>query len=291
MTIVKTILAAASGGSASAGTIELACGLARRFDARLEGFHAKADPYDLLKYDTAIGASFTDTFVEKFIADADRLAKTVEADFVATAKRHGMQVGPRPANALPRPIGASAVWNVETGYGPALVARRARFFDLAVLGRSGRVIEEPYSDAAEEALLRSGRPVLLAPAVAPTSIGDRIVIGWNGSAESVRAMTAALPFLAAARETIIVSVGDQHLESGRSAIDYLAWHDIKARHEAVVTAAGLGVGQQLLRTAAELGANLVAIGAYGHMPWRELLFGGATREVISASLMPVLLTH
>jgi nucleotide-binding universal stress UspA family protein len=33
------------------------------------------------------------------------------------------------------------------------------------------------------------------------------------------------------------------------------------------------------------------MGAFGHAPWRELLFGGATREVIGTSLMPLLLAH
>jgi nucleotide-binding universal stress UspA family protein len=43
--------------------------------------------------------------------------------------------------------------------------------------------------------------------------------------------------------------------------------------------------------AAEQNADLLAMGAYGHMPWREFLFGGATREVIGKGLLPVLLTH
>jgi hypothetical protein len=50
MMSIKTILAAASGGTASNGAIELACRFARRFDAHIEGFHAKANPADLLAY-------------------------------------------------------------------------------------------------------------------------------------------------------------------------------------------------------------------------------------------------
>jgi nucleotide-binding universal stress UspA family protein len=36
---------------------------------------------------------------------------------------------------------------------------------------------------------------------------------------------------------------------------------------------------------------LLVMGGYGHAPWREVLFGGATREVIGTSLLPVLLSH
>lgn len=292
MTNVKTILAAASGGSASGGAVELACRLARRFEAHIEGFHAKPDVFDLLRYDAGMGGSLPDTVIEKFTADAKATAAQVRTDFVAALARHEMDLTPRAPNALAGRIGASAVWREETGYGPGLVARRARFFDLVVLGRSERVVENIHSDAVEETLVQSGRPVLLAPAVVPQSVGEHVAIGWNGSAEAVRAMTAALPFLVAARETFVVSIGDdRHHNSAQSAVEYLAWHDIKAKHVAVPSRSDMAVGQQLLRAAAEEAADLLAMGGYGHVPWREFLFGGATREVIGASLIPVLLTH
>ena len=291
MTTIKTILAAASGGSASAGAVEMGCRLARRFEAHIEGFHAKADPYDLFQYDAALGVNFDDAFIEKFTADANEAAAKVRGQFVAALGRHGMGLKRQPANALPGAIGASADWRVETGYGPALVARRARFFDLIVLGRSERVVEQVHSDAVEETLTRSGRPVLLAPANPPDSVGERVVLGWNGSVEAVRAMIAALPFFLTARESFVVTIGDEHQDSARAAIDYLAWHDVRAKLLSVPARAGMGVGHQLLRAATEEGADLLAIGGYGHMPWREFLFGGATREVIGASFMPVLLSH
>jgi nucleotide-binding universal stress UspA family protein len=41
---IKTILVAASGGTATDGTIELACQLAQRFRAHIEGYHVLLDP-------------------------------------------------------------------------------------------------------------------------------------------------------------------------------------------------------------------------------------------------------
>jgi nucleotide-binding universal stress UspA family protein len=291
MTNVKTILAAASGGSANAGAVELACRLARRFDARVEGFHVKPDPLDILRYDASLGGGISGDFIDRFTNDTNAVAAKVRAEFIAVLGRHRMDLTPRAANALPGPIGASAAWREETGYGPALVAQRARFFDLAVLGRSERVIDQIHSDAVEETLTRSGRPVLLAPAVTPDSVGERVLLGWNGSVEAVRAMTAGLPFLAVARETLVVSIGDLHHESAASAVDYLAWHDVRAKHVAVPARTDMAVGRQLLEAASAQGADLLIMGGYGHMPWREFLFGGATREVIGNSLLPVLLTH
>jgi nucleotide-binding universal stress UspA family protein len=291
MTPLKTILVAASGGSASSGAIELACSLARRFEAHVEGFHAKPDPYELMRYDSGVGGNFTDAFIAKFTADASAAAAKVRADFVAALARHGMDLSLQAAGALPGGIGASADWREATGYGPALVADRARFFDLVVLGRSERIVERIHSDAIEETLVRSGRPVLLAPAKAPDTVGERVALGWNGSAPSVRALSAALPFLTTARETVIVSIGDQHKDSAHSVVGYLAWHDVKAKHVQVEVRAGVTVGRQLIQAATEQGADLLAMGGYGHMPWREFLFGGATRDVIGSGLLPVLLTH
>lgn len=291
MTTIRTILAAASGGSASAGAVELACRFARRFDAHVEGFHVKADPFELIKYDVAIGASLTDAFIEKFNAEANANAAKVRGEFAAAVGRHGMDLRWHAANELSGTVGATAAWREEAGYGPALVARRARFFDLVVLGRSERVIDNPYTDTVEQALLLSGRPVLLAPAVPGESVGDRIALGWNGSPEAVHAMSAALPFLAAAAEPIVIAIGEEHCASAKLALDCLAWHDVTARLVRVPAAGGPGAGQRLLAAAREAGADLLAMGAFGHRPWRESLFGGTTRAVVATSLLPLLLTH
>jgi nucleotide-binding universal stress UspA family protein len=78
----KTILAAASGGSASDGTIELACRFARRFGAHLEAFHAKPDPRDLFAYSTdAFGNSMSGDFVDRFVKDSDGIAAKTKASF------------------------------------------------------------------------------------------------------------------------------------------------------------------------------------------------------------------
>jgi len=134
---IKTILAAASGGSASDGAIEMGCRLARRFGAHLEGFHARPDPRDLFTYSgDGFGMSMSGEFVDRFIKDADTIAAKTKASFGTAAARHQIAMSAAPSQGIPEKIGASAAWREETGYGPALVSRRARFFDLTVLGRS-----------------------------------------------------------------------------------------------------------------------------------------------------------
>ena len=288
---IKTILVGASGGSSSNGAIELACHIALRFGAHVEGLHVKADPMDAVAFaDVGMGTAISGDFIGRFVADVDSFAAKTRTAFEFAVARHGLAWTSSPAGARPKTT-ASAAWREEKGNGPALLARRARFFDLVILGRSDRVVDLPHSDAVEQALLHSGRPVILAPAEAPPEIGSSIVLGWNGSPEAVRAMIAALPFLATARDALVVTIGDKHLESAASALEYLGWHGIVAKHRHVPIQAGVGPGEHLLSTAREAGADLLVMGAYGHTPWREYLFGGATHDITQVSLLSLLLSH
>jgi nucleotide-binding universal stress UspA family protein len=297
---IKTILAACSGGTASEGAIEAACRLARRFEAHLEGIHVRADATQLIMAaGDGFGMPIAGEFIDKFSRDVAAAAGKTKAAFEAALQRHGIP----PAGQPPKPgvpgkaakPGASADWRDETGYAPGVLSRRARFFDLAVLGRSDRVIDEPHSDAIEQTLLLSGRPVLLAPSKPPASIGQSVALGWNGSAESVRALAASLPWLASAAAITIISIGgakDRGAGSAASEVmEYLAWQGVSARLRQIPSLPGAGPGQQLLSAAREENADLLVMGGYGRGPWREMFFGGATRELVSASLLPLLLVH
>ncbi len=290
---IRTILAAASGGSANDGALELACRCAQRFGAHLEAFHAQPDPRDLFTYASgdSMGMSLSGDFVDRFVRDSDAIAAKTKAAYEAAIARHQIPASAGPGTPLPEKIAASAGWRLEVGYGPALVSRRARFFDLIVLGRSDRVVDQPHTDVVEQTLIQSGRPVLLAPARAPARLGDTVTVGWNGSAEATRALVGSLPFLVRAKAVVVVTIGDRHQESAAALVEYLGWHGVAAKHRHVASVAHTGAGQQLLATAHEEGADLLVMGGYGQMPWREFLFGGATREVVGASLLPLLLSH
>jgi nucleotide-binding universal stress UspA family protein len=289
---IKTILVGASGGSSSDGAIELACRIAQRLGVHVEGFHVKADPMEVVAFaDGGMGMAISGDFFDRFEAEVDSLATKTKAAFESAVTQHGIPWTGGSSSASPPKLTASAAWREEKGNGPALLGRRARFFDLVVLGRSDRVIDQQHSDAVEQTLLHSGRPIILAPAIAPPEIGSSIVIGWNGSPEAVRAMTGALPFLATARDALVVTIGDKHLESAAPALEYLGWHGIVAKHRHVGSVPGLGPGEHLLSTAREAGADLLVMGAYGHTPWREYLFGGATHAITQVSLLPLLLSH
>lgn len=289
---IKTILVGASGGSATAATIELACRLGAQLSAHVEAYHVLVDPVAVFaSVGAGDGIAVSGALVDEMTAEAAAGAAKMKSLFEAAAQRHGLrqQVQPSAQDAAAAQ-GASCHWHEEAGYAPTLVTARARFFDLVVLGRSERAVKAPYSDTIEDTLASSGRPVLVAPSVAPAAISRSIAIAWNGSAEAVRALAAALPMLATAGSVTAITAGEEQDIADLTA--YLAWHGVAAKHRHVTLRSGDSIGTALLDAAREAGADLLVMGGYGHRPWSETLFGGATREVIASDTkLPLFLVH
>jgi nucleotide-binding universal stress UspA family protein len=284
----KTILVAASGGSASDGALAMGCMLAARYGAHLEAYHVRTDPNEVIAAAAGAGAMMPmdSAWLDQMAGEADRLAAATKARFLEAVALQEVRLADRAPQ-----DGVTAAWREDTGHAMARVAARARFFDLVVLGRSDRVVDKPSTDAIEATLLLSGRPVLLAPETLPAPLGDVVAVGWDGSPQAVRAMAAALPLLKTARTVILLTVGDRPEADAAAAVAYLAWHGVAAACQTVFTVPGVGRGEQLLAAARDAGADLLAMGAFSHAPWREVLFGGATRSIVGASLLPVLLAH
>ncbi len=285
---IKTIMAGVSGGTASNGTCEIACRLAARFRAHLTALHVRPDVSGMviaagaegLAAAAAIGWAMDTS--ESLSARQDQ----TKAHFAETALRHRLSM----ATSVETPASPGAMWEEQTGDVSSIIASRARFFDLVVLGRSDRIIDAPHTDAIEQTLIRSGRPVLLAPATPPEVLGETVAFAWNGSAQAVRGLVAALPFLRQARQTLVIVAGEDATNNDELLV-YLRMHGIAAVSKQVRSVASAGLGGQLLSAAREEGADLLVLGGYGQAPWRQALFGGTTNELVGTSLLPLLLAH
>jgi nucleotide-binding universal stress UspA family protein len=73
-------------------------------------------------------------------------------------------------------------------------------------------------------------------------------------------------------------------------IHHLARHEVRAQIERTILA-DVSVGDVLLSRAADVGADLLVMGAYGHSRKREALLGGATRTLLRNVAIPVLMSH
>ena len=267
---MRTILAAIRGGSASFGTLDLACRLALRFRSHVEAFHVQVDPQDTAAAAAEpFGVATAGLFMDQVNRASARDLARSRSLFDDAVRRHGLAVchNSPPPDAdrwlLEHP---SASWREEMGYSARAIANRARLFDLLVLGRSGRVVDEPHSDSIEEALLTSGRPVLIAPAEPPKVLGETIAIAWNDSPECAKAVAAAIPFLVGAREVHVLSVGST---GAAELARHLGWYNIRANADAVYPVEGVGVGELALAAARDHQADLLVMGGSCQRTWEH----------------------
>jgi len=195
--------------------------------------------------------------------------------------------------------GVSAEWREFPEAVGVDAAVHARYADLAILGQLDPDSDEPDTirPRPEHVALASGRPILVVPYAGNfPNLGRRIVIGWNASREAARAVNDAMPLLAAAEivTVLIIDPRDGPRAHGElPGVDislHLARHGVKAEIERTVSA-DLPIGEALLSRAADLGADLLVMGAYGHSRARELLLGGATRSLLRSMTLPVLMSH
>jgi nucleotide-binding universal stress UspA family protein len=185
-----------------------------------------------------------------------------------------------------------ASWRERDGSFATLAVNRAAAFDLLVAASSA--VMETLRDVAEQSLLQTRRPVLLAPSRLETDFTDAAMIAWDESPECWHAVSGALPFLKIANAVDVVSVDrnpDGRRTSQTELIAYLRCHGIDATAR-VVAPHLRSVGDTLLAEAGDRRVGLLVMGAYSHSRLREMLLGGATQRVLkNAAATPVFMAH
>ena len=178
-----------------------------------------------------------------------------------------------------------------------IVMDHGRAADLIIAGQTDPDWElSPLMDFPERLALESGRPVLVVPYIGRyPEIGRNVVVAWKPGREAARAAFDALPFLLGAEKIHILEIkerGDERpaLAPDTSIAAALARHGIKP---SVHTSApgDISVGDEILSRLADLGADLLVMGAYGHSRMRELVFGGVTRNISRHMTVPTLFSH
>jgi nucleotide-binding universal stress UspA family protein len=164
-----------------------------------------------------------------------------------------------------------------------------RLFDVTVMARPGG--KGSRMTAFEAALFDSGRPVLMAPPRAGATLGDTVLIHWNCSTETARAISMGLAVLQSAKRVHLVTVEGNTVAgpSAREALSHLAAHGISATEKVVPP--GKGPGDAIMTEARAIGADLILKGAYTQSRLRQMIFGGATNYILGKSDLPVLFVH
>jgi nucleotide-binding universal stress UspA family protein len=223
------------------------------------------------------------------------VVNSLRADQAARADVMGQQF-----NEAVRLQGLDNEWRVIEGDTVGLVALHARYADLTILGQpnSDEAFKGPSADAVlVNVMLSSGRPVLAVPYAGRfEQVGERVLVAWNASRESTRAVNDALPLLRDAKSVTVLAVNPKRGIEGHGEMPaadiclHLARHGVKAE-AAHTIASDISEGDALLSYAADIGADLIVCGGYGHSRAREMVFGGVTRTLLQEMTVPMLLSH
>jgi len=226
-------------------------------------------------------------------------AETLAPSLVARRPSERYQAAAARGEALFRAVAADGPWWVP-GHGEArhVVSEAvfcARYADLVVIGQWLEAAHVP-EEMIERIVLGSGRPVLVVPHVgAPATVGDRVVVAWNGSREAARAVHDSLPLLRRARSVTLVSLGAPDpgaLPPGprMDMVAHLAAKGVPVERERLGRSE-ISAMDQLLSHLCDLDADLLVMGGHGHRGPFARLRQSATRHILRHMTVPVLLSH
>jgi nucleotide-binding universal stress UspA family protein len=171
----------------------------------------------------------------------------------------------------------------------------ARAADTFVALRPNGRVSEPEG-LVQNLLFGAGRHLFLVPGelklIAPL---ENVVVAWNGSRESARALAESLPYLHQAKKVGVLVVEGLHPTEadalmGNDAVHHLRHHGINAvKYRAVGEEDE--IADALIEECRKLDANLVVMGSYGHSRLHELLPGSTTDRMLRRSPFPLLVAH
>lgn len=287
MSVPKSLLMPLSSSGQERERMLSALSVTAHFNAHLEVLHATLNPRQFIP-DQVVARRMPLNLLHELETLAKKYSVTEASElkqlFLSLCEQHHILQSKRFS-----PDGPSAYWQEINGLRSELVGERGKVSDLIIVPqpKSGN----PTSTF-EAAIMHSGKPVLLVPRTLTTFSANRVLIAWNGSTESARAVTSALPVLKQAKEVV---VGCSHRSAVREPgidelIRYLEHHG--------VTAVGThfdsrrrSAGEGLLQLSESTGSDLIVMGAFTHRRIHEQIFGGMTRHMVGHARIPVWMMH
>lgn len=273
---IKTILVQGGSDPRAEARLDVALSLAGKFDAHTVALYSVPAPIIPTGYVDFIPAGV----IEQEMARVKERAAQAKAATLKFAQKAGRNLE----------------WREADGPEISNLIEQGHYSDLVIVDQ-----KDPMDEGLPGTMVLSahvalgvGRPVLCVPYVGqyPT-IGQRVLIAWNGTREATRAAHDALPFLKKAEQVIVFSVNPEdstYHYPGADLATHLARHGVKVEAKHTV-AKDIKVGDALLGAVSDFGVDLMVMGAYGHSRLRELAFGGATRSILETMTVPVILSH
>lgn len=275
-TSYRTILVHVDASRSADARIAFAAQLALAHDAHLVGMAQ-----------TGILAYIYGTTADGYFGDATPLFETMRTETEGRAARFDELADKAGVVSFEHRIGDD-----EPGYA---LASQGMYADLVIVGQSDpEAPDTAHAALPEYVALHAPCPVLVLPYAGQAGRAiERVLIAWNASPESARAVRQAMPLLARARQVEVTTFGRDDADDARlggpELALFLARHGInvkvwqgRSEHENA---------DALLARLSDQQADLLVMGCYGHTRFREIVLGGFSRTILSSMTVPTLLAH
>lgn len=256
----KDILVFLDAGRSTATRLDLAVSLCQRFDAQIIGV------------DVSTPEAFTAEFAD--------VARGLESTFEAKIREGAIKGEYRAAEKH------TSSWKDFYAHYADLVIATEREEDSEGLVAKG---------IPDDIVMSAGVPVLILPPLwGPAPIGESVVIAWNSSRESTRALHDALPILQQAKRVTIFEFAPfaDHVDSAPGLVQaHLGRHGIDSEIFTWPDVSDIGPIDALFSCLERQQADLIIAGAFGHSRLVEDLVGSASKDLIHNPSVPVLVSH
>jgi len=285
---IRTALVSVGSTEESRVLLNSAFHLARDIGAHLQVLHVRSDPRETIPLlGEGMSVGMIDDMTRIAEDECNKRAQLARATYDACQAEFSA-----PVTDSPLAEGFSVSWTEASGREDEVLAQYGRLADLIFVARPNAESEVGHTLMLNAALFDTGRPALVVPPAGTQKMGSKIVVSWNGSSQSARAVSSALPILRNADEVSIFTIENLQTANQSSAgvAEYMAYHGIECSVR-TLTGSGTPVGDELLKEVEAIGADLIVMGAYTHSRMRQLILGGVTRCVLEKSTVPLFMAH
>ena len=274
---LKNLLVVLDNTKAAANRVAYAAALADKHDAHVTGLYVKSPP-SIPAYVEAAFPPNVRKIQQELLEQLAGKAKTLFEDGMARAGRADR-----------------SAWQVAHGDAETAAEILVRYADLVIAGQINPAEDDRMSTIDPRHLIMGcGRPVLLVPyAYRHDRTDERVLVAWDGSRESARAVADAMPLLEGASQVTVLAVNPGAELGDEPCADitlHLARHNVRAE-AAHIFVENIDASDALLSRAADLSVDLIVMGAYGRHRLRDVIMGGVTAHMLKHMTVPVLMSH
>ncbi len=268
--------------------LRLAADLARRHGSRLTALYVREWSQAQLEERKIaelglVSAKELDRLDQRIQTSIDRVEERLLSALQTLKLEHGLQTE----------------WRCLDGAASVVTPQHARYADLCILGQDLPTDTDSVGYSfSEQLLFVTGRPVLFVPAFGSfETLGRHIVVAWNSSRASARAVNDALPLIERAERTTVITINPADFIERHSAPPAEQMVEHLRRHGALVDGIELknvppgSIAEALQAEAGNVDADLVVAGAFGHPRLWEKLLGGVTRDLLAQMSLPIMMSH